>query len=181
MASYGAIPAVARPERRAAPMLALMGLAVVAVVAVVTLSTQSRAVEMVAFPQDDLGILREMQNMAGPVPKMKVADTAASTKLSLPQQYARIMQNIGYFAPWSRQNSWADRIAINNIRKSNTPQSLAMKQEKIQKENEKFARRFSTPHTSMYTGVKQSIDQILDPKYQPWGNDGPRKAYYQGY
>lgn len=60
MASYGAIPAVARPERRAAPMLALMGLAVVAVVAVVTLSTQSRAVEMVAFPQDDLGILREM-------------------------------------------------------------------------------------------------------------------------
>jgi hypothetical protein len=41
-------------------MLALMGLAVVAVVAVVTLSTQSRAVEMVAFPQDDLGILREM-------------------------------------------------------------------------------------------------------------------------
>jgi hypothetical protein len=28
--------------------------------------------------------------MAGPVPKMKVADTAASTKLSLPQQYARV-------------------------------------------------------------------------------------------
>jgi len=27
----------------------------------------------------------------------------------------------------------------------------------------------------------QSIDQILDPKFQPWGNDGPRKAYYQGY
>ena len=25
----------------------------------------------------------------------------------------------------------------------------------------------------------QSIDQILDPKYQPWGNTGPRKAYYQ--
>ena len=35
------------------------------------------------------------------------------------------MQNIGYFAPWSRQNSWADRIAINNIRKSNTPQVRA--------------------------------------------------------
>ena len=67
----------------------------------------------------------------------------------------QIMQNIGYFAPWSRQNSWADRIAINNIRKANTPQSLAMKQEKIEKENEKFARKFSTPHTSMYTGVKQ--------------------------
>jgi hypothetical protein len=65
------------------------------------------------------------------------------------------MQNIGYFAPWSRQNSWADRIAINNIRKANTPQSLAMKQQMIEKEDEKFARKFSTPHTSMYTGVKQ--------------------------
>ena len=162
-------------------MIALMGLAAVAVVAVVALTTQSRAVEMVAFPQDDLGILKEMQNMAGPAPQMKVAPKADSSKLSLPQQYARIMQNIGYFAPWSRQNSWADRIAINNIRKANTPQSLAMKQEKIEKENEKFARKFSTPHTSMYTGVKQSIDQILDPKFQPWGNDGPRKAYYQGY
>jgi len=60
-------------------------------------------------------------------------------------------------------------------------QSLALKQEAIETENKKFARKFSTPHTSMYTGVKQSIDQILDPKYQPWGNDGPRKAYYQGY
>jgi len=56
-----------------------------------------------------------------------------------------------------------------------------LKQEAIETENKKFARKFSTPHTSMYTGVKQSIDQILDPKYQPWGNDGPRKAYYQGY
>lgn len=37
---------------------------------------------------------------------------------------SQIMQNIGYFAPWSRQNSWADRIAINNIRKANTPQVL---------------------------------------------------------
>jgi len=181
MASYGAIPAVERQRARAAPMIALMGLAVVAVVAVIALSAQSRSVEMVAFPQDDLGILKEMQNMAGPTPQMKAAPEAASSKLSMPQQYARIMQNIGYFAPWSRQNSWADRIAINNVRKANTPQSLAMKQEMIQTENAKFARKFSTPHTSMYTGVKQSIDQILDPKYQPWGNDGPRKAYYQGY
>ena len=28
----------------------------------------------------------------------------------------------GYFAPWSRQNTWNNRIAINNIRKDNTPQ-----------------------------------------------------------
>lgn len=61
--------------------------------------------------------------MAGPVPTQMKAPPQA-TKLSLPQQYARIMQNIGYFAPWSRQNSWADRIAINNIRKANTPQVL---------------------------------------------------------
>jgi hypothetical protein len=62
MASYGAIPAAERTHRaRAAPMLALMGLAAVAVVAIVTLTAQSsRAVEMVAFPQDDLGILKEM-------------------------------------------------------------------------------------------------------------------------
>jgi len=61
MASYGAIPSVERSHRaRAAPMLALMGLAVVAVVAVVALTAQSRSVEMVAFPQDDLGILKEM-------------------------------------------------------------------------------------------------------------------------
>ena len=40
-----------------------------------------------------------------------------------------------------------------------------MKQEKIEKENQKFARRFSSPHTSMYTGVHESIDKILDPKY----------------
>jgi hypothetical protein len=32
------------------------------------------------------------------------------------------MQNMGYFAPWSRQNSWVDRVAIDNIRKANTPQ-----------------------------------------------------------
>ena len=130
----------------------------------------------------------------------------------------------------------------------------------IKAENAKFAREFSSPHTSMYTGVHESIDQILDPKYvfmcdcllvpllvvvvcvivcvcvcvcvcvfavfmfprrtcalpalcsscpllfssrslsqpppsypcsmltlcyccryQPWGNTGPRKAYYQGY
>jgi hypothetical protein len=34
----------------------------------------------------------------------------------------QIMQNMGYFAPWSRQNSWVDRVAIDNIRKANTPQ-----------------------------------------------------------
>ena len=34
-------------------------------------------------------------------------------------------------------------------------QALALKQQKIEKENEKFARKFSTPHTSMYTGVKE--------------------------
>ncbi|KAJ1491278.1 hypothetical protein T484DRAFT_1743061 [Baffinella frigidus] len=46
-------------------------------------------------------------------------------------QYARIMQNLGYFAPWSRQNSWADRVAVNNIRKANTPSALARKQSQI--------------------------------------------------
>ena len=35
----------------------------------------------------------------------------------------------------------------------------------IKAENAKFAREFSSPHTSMYTGVHESIDQILDPKY----------------
>ena len=30
-----------------------------------------------------------------------------------------------------------------------------MKQQQIEKENKKFARKFSTPHTSMYTGVKE--------------------------
>ena len=64
-AMYGAIPSVERTQRaRAAPMIALMGLAAVAVVAVVALTTQSRAVEMVAFPQDDLGILKEMVSTA---------------------------------------------------------------------------------------------------------------------
>jgi hypothetical protein len=32
------------------------------------------------------------QNMAGPVPKMKVATEGSSSKLSLPQQYARVSQ-----------------------------------------------------------------------------------------
>ena len=83
----------------------------------------------------------------------------------------QIMQNMGYFAPWSRQNSWVDRVAIANIRKANSPevcrcsflvqllttgltispQALAAKAKKIQKENEKFARKFSSPHTSQYT------------------------------
>ena len=60
-------------------------------------------------------------------------------------------------------------------------QALAAREKKIAAENAKFARKFSTPHTSMYTGVHQSIDQILDPKFQPWGNQGPREAYYEGY
>ena len=59
--SYGAIPEVQRSQRvRAAPMIALMGLAVMAVIAVATLTAHSQAVEMVSFPQDDLGILKEM-------------------------------------------------------------------------------------------------------------------------
>ena len=32
------------------------------------------------------------------------------------------MQNLGYFAPWTRQNSWVDRVVISNIRKANFPQ-----------------------------------------------------------
>ena len=59
--SYGTIPEVERSQRaRAAPMIALMGLAVMAVIAVATLTAHSQAVEMVSFPQDDLGILKEM-------------------------------------------------------------------------------------------------------------------------
>jgi hypothetical protein len=53
--------------------------------------------------------------------------------------------------------------------------------EKIKQENAKFAKEFSTPHTSQYTGKHESLADILDPKYQPWANDGPRKAYYAGY
>jgi len=94
---------------------------------------------------------------------------------------SQIMQNMGYFAPWSRVNSWEDRVAINNIRKANTPQALAMRQKQIERENAKFARKFSTPHTSQYTGVHESMDAILDPRFTPWSNDSPRKAYYQGY
>jgi len=101
--------------------------------------------------------------------------------LSLPQQYARIMQNQGYFAPWSRVNSWADRVAINNIRKSNTPTALASKEAAIARENAKFARKFRGPHTSQYTGVHLSQDQSLDPKYDPWSNAASREAYYTGY
>jgi len=46
-----------------------------------------------------------------------------------------------------------------------TEQALEKKAAMIKKENAKFARKFSTPHTSMYTGVHESIDNILDPKY----------------
>mmetsp|Transcript_17121 Transcript_17121/g.47036 ORF Transcript_17121/g.47036 Transcript_17121/m.47036 type:complete len:118 (-) Transcript_17121:154-507(-) len=117
--------------------------------------------------------MQQMKQGPAPIQKAKT--------LSLPQQYARIMQNMGYFAPWSRQNSWVDRIAISNIRKANTPQALAMKAAKIEKENAKFAKKFSSPHTSQYTGKHESLSSILDPKYQPWANAAPRKAYYQGY
>ena len=51
----------------------------------------------------------------------------------------------------------------------------------IKKQNAKFAKAFSTPHTSQYTGKHESLSEILDPHYQPWGNDGPRKAYYSGF
>jgi hypothetical protein len=58
---YGSIEDVQLTKRtRAAPMIALMGLAVMAVIAVATLTAHSQAVEMVSFPQDDLGILKEM-------------------------------------------------------------------------------------------------------------------------
>jgi ABC-type cobalt transport system substrate-binding protein len=30
-------------------------------------------------------------------------------------------------------------------------------------------------------GKHESLSEILDPKYQPWANTGPRKAYYEGY
>lgn len=61
-------------------MIALMGLAAVAVVAVVALTTQSRAVEMVAFPQDDLGILKEMvRTRVEPVTAAASAAAAVST------------------------------------------------------------------------------------------------------
>lgn len=60
-------------------------------------------------------------------------------------------------------------------------QALAERQEMIQKENAKFAKKFATPHTAQYTGKHESLSEILDPKYEPWSNDGPRKAYYQGY
>eukprot|EP00293_Proteomonas_sulcata_P003599 CAMPEP_0184327096 /NCGR_PEP_ID=MMETSP1049-20130417/142914_1 /TAXON_ID=77928 /ORGANISM="Proteomonas sulcata, Strain CCMP704" /LENGTH=165 /DNA_ID=CAMNT_0026649333 /DNA_START=749 /DNA_END=1246 /DNA_ORIENTATION=- len=165
----------------------MAGLALLATAAVVVLSaSQGPSALEQKFPQTDVGMLKLMRDMAGPAPKTTTLARAAPKKekadnLSMPQQYARIMQNMGYFAPWSRQNSWADRLAINNIRKANTPQALAQRQQEIQKENAKFAKKFSSPHTSQYTGVHQALSDILDPKYQPWANDAPRKAYYQGY
>jgi hypothetical protein len=57
------------------------------------------------------------QQLAAPA-----AVKATKKGLTIQQQYARIMQNQGYFAPWSRQNTWNNRIAINNIRKANTPE-----------------------------------------------------------
>lgn len=60
-------------------------------------------------------------------------------------------------------------------------QALAAKEVQIKAENAKFEREFNTPHTSQYTGKHESLATILDPKYQPWGNAMPRKAYYAGF
>lgn len=143
------------------------------------------------YPTTDLGILGVMQQMAikeqSSMPatqaKPEPMAIAQGTKqgLSMTEQYARIMQNKGYFAPWSRENGWVDRVAIDNIRKANTPQALAERQQMIQAEDAKFAKEFSSPHTSQYTGTHESLSDILDPKFQPWANDGPRKAYYAGF
>mmetsp|Transcript_39515 Transcript_39515/g.90094 ORF Transcript_39515/g.90094 Transcript_39515/m.90094 type:complete len:188 (+) Transcript_39515:22-585(+) len=187
MADYGAIPATrpSQAKNMRLPVLALACLAAVALSAVVVLSQRGSAVSLSQYPKSDIGMLKVMQSMA--TAPAKAAPVAAAPKahgkgdLSMPQQYARIMQNLGYFAPWSRQNSWADRVAVNNIRKANTPSALARKQSQIAAENARFARKFATPHTSQYTGEHLSQDQILDPKYDPWGNTGPRKAYYQGF
>ena len=71
------------------------------------------------------------ESMTAPEPKVTktqqmatAGSDAKDTKkgLSMQQQYVRIMQNQGYFAPWSRTNNWNDRLAINNIRKHNTPE-----------------------------------------------------------
>uniref|UniRef100_A0A7S0EHW1 Uncharacterized protein n=1 Tax=Hanusia phi TaxID=3032 RepID=A0A7S0EHW1_9CRYP len=193
MVGYGSVEAKVEEEMRmrrklpSLPLLSVFVLAAVAILAVVLLhsSTQGR-IEEVEFPKDNLGVinvLRSSQPAASqPMTQMmRESPKKHESKLSLPQQYARIMQNMGYFAPWSRVNSWEDRVAINNIRKANTPQALAMRQKQIERENAKFARKFSTPHTSQYTGVHESLEEILDPRFTPWSNDSPRKAYYQGY
>ncbi|EKX55275.1 hypothetical protein GUITHDRAFT_160420 [Guillardia theta CCMP2712] len=165
----------------------MAGVALLSVLAMVNI-TATRRTALVSFPQTDLDMINVMQSLNGKRVRMEKMSTAQpaqkhshAKKLSMPQQYARIMQNMGYFAPWSRQNSWEDRIAIANIRKNNSPQALAAKAAKIEAENKKFQKRFSTPHTSQYTGVHEKISNILDPKYQPWANAAPRKAYYQGY
>jgi len=122
-----------------------------------------------------------MQEQPRRMQSMKQVVRGEKKGLSMTEQYAKIMQNEGYFAPWSRQNGWVDRVAIDNIRKANTPQALAQRQQMIETEDKKFAKKFSTPHTSQYTGVHQSLADILDPKFQPWANDAPRKAYYAGF
>ena len=106
------------------------GIALVCVLACVTMwHAQTRRVAMVTgFPQSDLDMLKVMQSMAPKSVKTQMtAQKAAPVKaekkgLTMQQQYARIMQNQGYFSPWSRQNTWNNRIAINNIRKANTPE-----------------------------------------------------------
>ncbi len=35
--------------------------------------------------------------------------------------------------------------------------------------------------TLAFQGKHESLSEILDPKYQPWANAAPRKAYYEGY
>mmetsp|Transcript_27096 Transcript_27096/g.68282 ORF Transcript_27096/g.68282 Transcript_27096/m.68282 type:complete len:206 (+) Transcript_27096:30-647(+) len=197
---YGAVPATSAASHRGkrTAFIGLAGLAAVAVAAVVVISARAGSARPIAaldnFPTTDLSILGVMQKMAAqdqaaapaaPVRTVTMASAAPvrgeKKGLSMTEQYARIMQNEGYFAPWSRQNGWVDRVAIDNIRKANTPQALAQRQQMIETEDKKFAKKFSTPHTSQYTGVHQSLADILDPKFQPWANDAPRKAYYAGF
>eukprot|EP00286_Rhodomonas_abbreviata_P025699 CAMPEP_0181307592 /NCGR_PEP_ID=MMETSP1101-20121128/10972_1 /TAXON_ID=46948 /ORGANISM="Rhodomonas abbreviata, Strain Caron Lab Isolate" /LENGTH=306 /DNA_ID=CAMNT_0023413839 /DNA_START=10 /DNA_END=930 /DNA_ORIENTATION=+ len=115
---------------------------------------------------------------------MKTVDkgmAALGKNLSPAQQYAYITSHQGFFSPWSDSRSWLSTLSRANLEKSLTPQALAAKAEMIKKEDVKFARKFNRAKTSQYTGVHTKISEILDPKYQPWANDGSRKAYYQGY
>mmetsp|Transcript_25650 Transcript_25650/g.51359 ORF Transcript_25650/g.51359 Transcript_25650/m.51359 type:complete len:184 (+) Transcript_25650:29-580(+) len=174
--------------------LALFGVCCVGLLGIITISSRDArpTVLVTQYPQSDLDMIAAMESLNDPkqtqlasakvaAKEDKPAAHAAHKKLSMPQQYARIMQNLGYFAPWSRQNSWEQRLAINNIRKANTPQALAQKAEMIKKENKRMQAKFGHPDTAKYTGAHETFSAILDPKYQPWANTGPRHAYYQGY
>ena len=69
------------------------------------------------------GVNRQQQQQRRVVSMAQKAEPIdAKRGLSMTEQYAKIMQNKGYFAPWSRENGWVDRVAIDNIRKANTPQ-----------------------------------------------------------